>query len=339
MKEKLEAIRREALEALKNSETAEQIEAFRVAFLGKKGKLTAVLRSMGSLAPEERPIVGSLANEIRTLVEAHVEEKKKAISEAEKKKKLRDEIIDVTMPGKRKTRGSLHPLARVQRDLEEIFLGMGFSIVDGPDVEYDHYCFEALNMPKDHPARDTQDTFYITDSILLRTQTSSVQIRTMENKKPPIRIISPGRVYRSDTVDATHSPLFHQLEGLVIDKGVTMADLAGTLEAFVRALYGKGMKIRFRPHHFPYTEPSAEVDMSCFACGQKGCPMCKGEGWIEILGCGMVHEAVLRECGIDPTVYSGFAFGIGIERVAMMKYDIDDMRLLYENDTRFLKQF
>ena len=339
MRPKLEAIRKEALEALKKAEKPEEIEAFRVGFLGKKGSLTAVLRSMGSLSPEERPAIGSLANEIRQFIEKNVEEKKKAILDAQKKKKLRDEIIDVTMPGKKRNFGALHPLAQVQRDLEDIFIGMGFSIVDGPDVEYDHYCFEALNMPKDHPARDTQDTFYITDNILLRTQTSSVQIRTMENKKPPIRIISPGRVYRSDTVDATHSPLFHQLEGLVIDKGVTMADLAGTLEAFVRALYGKGMKVRFRPHHFPYTEPSAEVDMSCFACGQKGCPICKGEGWIEILGCGMVHETVLRECGIDPEVYSGFAFGIGLERIAMMRYDIDDMRLLYENDTRFLKQF
>lgn len=339
MKEKLEEIKREALNTIKNAHAMDEIEAFRVAFLGKKGKLTAVLRSMGSLSPEERPIVGSLANEIRTFIEKNVEEKKKAILETEKKKKLSSEVIDVTMPGKKRSFGTLHPLARVQRDLEDIFLGMGFSIVDGPDVEYDHYCFEALNMPKDHPARDTQDTFYITDNILLRTQTSSVQIRTMEKTKPPIRIISPGRVYRSDTVDATHSPLFHQLEGLVIDKGITMTDLAGTLETFVRALYGNDMKIRFRPHHFPYTEPSAEVDMSCFACGQKGCPICKGEGWIEILGCGMVHETVLAECGIDPTVYSGFAFGIGLERIAMMKYDIDDMRLLYENDVRFLKQF
>lgn len=272
MREKLEAIRKEALEALKKAEKPEEIEAFRVGFLGKKGSLTAVLRSMGSLSPEERPAIGSLANEIRQFIEKNVEEKKKAILDAEKKKKLRDEIIDVTMPGKKRNFGALHPLAQVQRDLEDIFIGMGFSIVDGPDVEYDHYCFEALNMPKDHPARDTQDTFYITDNILLRTQTSSVQIRTMENKKPPIRIISPGRVYRSDTVDATHSPLFHQLEGLVIDKGVTMADLAGTLEAFVRALYGKGMKVRFRPHHFPYTEPSAEVDMSCFACGRRAAP-------------------------------------------------------------------
>lgn len=335
----LETIKAEALEALKRAQDAEELEALRLEFLGKKGKLTAVLRGMGALAPEERPAVGQLANEIRDRIEKHVEEKKQAIAKAAKQKKLRDEVIDVTLPGKRRARGGLHPLAQVSRDLENIFLGMGFSIVEGPDVEYDHYCFEALNMPKDHPARDTQDTFYITDNILLRTQTSSVQIRTMEKQKPPIRIISPGRVYRSDTVDATHSPLFHQLEGLVIDKGVTMADLAGTLEAFLRALFGEDTRIRFRPHHFPYTEPSAEVDMSCFVCGQKGCSMCKGEGWIEILGCGMVHEKVLADCGIDPTVYSGFAFGIGLERVAMMKYGIDDMRLLYENDTRFLRQF
>ncbi len=339
MKQQLEKIRAEALEILKNVQGAEEIEAFRLGFLGKKGKLTAVLRGMGALKPEERPVIGQLANDIRDMIEKNVEEKKQVIAQAAKQKKLRNEVIDVTLPGKRSPRGKLHPLTQVSRDLENIFLGMGFSIVEGPDVEYDHYCFEALNMPKDHPARDTQDTFYITDNILLRTQTSSVQIRTMEKQKPPIRIISPGRVYRSDTVDATHSPLFHQLEGLVIDKGVTMADLAGTLEAFVRALYGEGTNIRFRPHHFPYTEPSAEVDMSCFVCGQKGCSMCKGEGWIEILGCGMVHEKVLSDCGIDPTVYSGFAFGIGLERVVMMKYGIDDMRLLYENDTRFLRQF
>lgn len=339
MKQRLEEIRLEAKKELEIADSMEKLEAIRVGFLGKKGSLTAVLRSMGSLSAEERPVVGSLANEIRVFIEESVNEKKGYILSKEKERKLRDEIIDVTLPGKRKSVGKLHPLSQVQRELENIFIGMGFTIVEGPDVEYDHYCFEALNMPKDHPARDTQDTFYITDNILLRTQTSSVQIRTMENEKPPIKIISPGRVYRSDAVDATHSPLFHQLEGLVIDKGITMSDLAGTLEAFVRSLYGKGMKIRFRPHHFPYTEPSAEVDMSCFACGQKGCSMCKGEGWIEILGCGMVHAEVLRGCGIDPEVYSGFAFGIGIERVAMMKYDIDDMRLLYENDVRFLKQF
>lgn len=339
MKEQLEQIRKEAAEALENAHTMEDIELLRVAFLGKKGKLTAVLRGMGALSAEERPKIGLLANEIRDYIEAEVEKTKESIAAAEKQKKLRDEIIDVTLPGKRKTAGSLHPLAQVARDLSDVFIGMGFSVVEGPDVEYDHYCFEALNMPKDHPARDTQDTFYITDNILLRTQTSSVQIRTMEKQKPPIRIISPGRVYRSDTVDATHSPLFHQLEGLVIDKGVTMSDLAGTLQEFVRALFGSDIKIRFRPHHFPYTEPSAEVDMSCFVCGQKGCSVCKGEGWIEILGCGMVHESVLEGCGIDPKEYSGFAFGIGIERVAMMRYGIDDMRLLYENDTRFLKQF
>ena len=339
MKEQLKNIRLEAEAALADAHKLEEIENVRIEFLGKKGKLTAVLRGMGALTPEERPIIGQLANEVRAMLEEGIEVRKKAILDEVKRDKLRNEIIDVTLPGKRKNAGKLHPLAKVSRELENIFLGMGFSIVEGPDVEYDHYCFEALNMPKDHPARDTQDTFYITDNILLRTQTSSVQIRTMENKKPPIRIISPGRVYRSDAVDATHSPLFHQIEGLVIDKGVTMSDLAGTLEAFVQALYGKDMKIRFRPHHFPYTEPSAEVDMSCFMCGQKGCSMCKGEGWIEILGCGMVHEKVLEDCGIDPKEYSGFAFGIGLERVAMMKYDIDDMRLLYENDTRFLKQF
>ena len=253
--------------------------------------------------------------------------------------RLKSETLDVTLPGKRAKIGRPHPLDAVLEDVEEVFLGMGFDIVEGPEVETDHYCFEALNMPPHHPARDTQDTFYISDSVLLRTQTSSVQIRTMEKMKPPIRIISPGRVYRSDAVDATHSPLFHQIEGLVIDKGVTMGDLKGTLELLMKRLYGDSAKIRLRPHHFPYTEPSAEVDMMCFNCHGAGCSMCKQEGWVELLGAGMVHPKVLEECGIDPEVYSGFAFGIGLERITMGRYNINDMRLLYENDMRFLEQF
>ena len=247
--------------------------------------------------------------------------------------------MDVTVPGTPALVGHVHPIARIQREMEEIFIGMGFDIVEGPEVEYDYYNFQALNIPPDHPARDTQDTFYISENILLRTQTSSVQARTMETRKPPIRIVSPGRVYRSDAVDATHSPLFHQMEGLVIDKGVTMGNLKGALEMFAQTMFGAETKVRFRPHHFPFTEPSAEVDVSCFACGGKGCRLCKGEGWIEILGAGMVHPNVLTMGGIDPEEYSGFAFGMGIERIAMLKYHIDDMRHLYENDVRFLTQF
>ena len=253
--------------------------------------------------------------------------------------RLKNEVIDVTMPGKKRPAGSLHPLTQVLNEIKDIALGMGFEIAEGPEIELDYYNFEALNIPKNHPARDTQDTFYISDNVVLRTQTSPMQIRVMENKKPPLRIIAPGRVYRSDAVDATHSPIFHQIEGLVVDKGITMADLKGTLEVFIKSLYGQNTRLRFRPHHFPFTEPSAEVDISCFVCGGEGCRVCKGEGWIEILGCGMVHPKVLRTCGIDPEVYSGFAFGLGLERIAMGMYDIDDMRLLYENDARFLKQF
>ena len=261
------------------------------------------------------------------------------LKQAAMERKLVEEKIDVTMPSSAMKVGALHPLTKVQRELENIFIGMGFSIVEGPEVEYDYYNFQALNIPENHPARDTQDTFYITENILLRSQTSPVQVRVMEKQKPPIRIISPGRVYRSDDVDATHSPLFHQLEGLVVDRGITMGDLKGTLELFAKNLFGEETKIRFRPHHFPFTEPSAEVDVSCFACGGKGCRLCKGEGWIEILGAGMVHPKVLAGCGIDPEEYSGFAFGLGLERIAMLKYHIDDMRLLYENDIRFISQF
>ncbi len=339
MKEQLEKIRRAAEEALAAADSGEAIEAARVRFLGRKGELTAVLHSMGSLSSEERPIIGQLANEIRTFIENGTEKKKAELAAEEKAKKLKNEVIDVTIPGRRRREGRLHPLTQVLDEVTAIFTGMGFTVAEGPDVELDYYNFEALNIPADHPARDTQDTFYINDEILLRTQTSPVQVRVMERTKPPIRIISPGRVFRSDAVDATHSPVFHQIEGLVVDKGITMADLKGTLEAFVKALYGNDAKIRLRPHHFPFTEPSAEVDVSCFVCGGKGCGVCKGEGWIEILGSGMVHPKVLANCGIDPEIYSGFAFGLGLERIVMRRYNIDDLRLFFENDMRFLKQF
>ena len=337
MRETLEKIRKEALEAL--SAPSAEIEELRIRYLGKKGELTAVLRGMGKLSAEERPVIGQLANDVRAEIEKKIDELNQKKNAALLEAKLRAEKLDVTVPGDDVRAGHFHPLSLVQRQLEDIFLGMGYSIVDGPEVEYDYYNFQALNIPPDHPARDTQDTFYITDNILLRSQTSPVQARVMEKTQPPIKIISPGRVYRSDAVDATHSPLFHQLEGLVIDRGITMGDLKGTLEMFAKRMFGEDTRIRFRPHHFPFTEPSAEVDVSCFVCGGTGCRLCKGEGWIEILGAGMVHPNVLRNCGIDPEEYSGFAFGLGIERIALLKYHIDDMRLLYENDIRFLNQF
>ena len=340
MKETLSRIKAEALEAIASPETDDAaLEALRIKYLGKKGELTAVLRGMGQLSPEERPIVGQIANEVRAEIEAAITEKKASLADAALDAKLIAEKLDVTVPGKKSRVGHRHPLTLVQRDMEDIFIGMGFSIAEGPEVEYDYYNFQALNIPENHPARDTQDTFYITDKILLRSQTSPVQARTMEVQKPPIRIISPGRVYRSDAMDATHSPLFHQMEGLVVDKGITMGDLKGMLETFARQEFGEETKVRFRPHHFPFTEPSAEVDISCFMCGGKGCRLCKGEGWIEILGAGMVHPNVLRNCGIDPEVYSGFAFGMGVERIAMLKYHVDDIRHFYENDVRFIEQF
>ena len=308
-------------------------------YLGKKGELTAVLRSMGSLSPEERPAFGQRANEVRAQIEAEIERRQTEMKSAMRDRALRAEKLDVTVPGEDVPFGHIHPLSRVQHEIEDIFIGMGYSIAEGPEVELDYYNFQALNIPPEHPARDTQDTFYITDNVLLRSQTSPVQVHVMEKERPPIRILSPGRVYRSDAVDATHSPLFHQIEGLVVDRGVTMGDLKGTLAMFARRMFGSDTKIRFRPHHFPFTEPSAEVDVSCFACGGKGCRFCKGEGWIEILGAGMVHPNVLSGCSIDPEEYSGFAFGLGVERVALLKYHIDDMRLLYENDVRFLGQF
>ena len=339
MKEKLQAIKAAVLREMDAVRSNEEVEALRVKYLGKKGELTGILRSMGSLTPEERPAMGKLVNEVREQIEEVIAAKKELMQSAAMTLRLEKERLDVTAPAPVRTIGGRHPIAKVTEELEDIFIGMGFDIVDGPEVEYDYYNFEALNTPPGHPARDAQDTFYVNDKVLLRSQTSTVQIRTMEKQKPPIRIVSPGRVYRSDAVDATHSPMFHQMEGLVVDKGITMGDLKGTLELFARTLFGEDTRLRFRPHHFPFTEPSAEVDVSCFVCGGKGCSVCKKEGWIEILGAGMVHPNVLRGCGIDPEVYTGFAFGLGIERIVMKKYGIGDMRLLYENDVRFLRQF
>ena len=336
MKEIIEKLRATALEELAKSD---DVEALRIKYLGKKGELTALLRGMGGVSPEERPKIGQLVNELRETIEGAIEQKQKELSEKALELKLAAQTIDVTVPGKEIPVGRRHPLAQTEKTMRDVFVGLGFTVAEGPEVEYDYYNFEALNLPKNHPARDTQDTFYITDNILLRSQTSPVQVRVMEKQKPPIRIISPGRVYRADPADASHSPIFHQLEGLCVDKGITMSDLKGVLELFAKKMFGENTRVRFRPHHFPFTEPSAEVDVSCFVCGGKGCKLCKGEGWIEILGAGMVHPFVLSNCGIDPEEYSGFAFGVGIERVAMITLGIDDMRLLYENDERFLSQF
>jgi phenylalanyl-tRNA synthetase alpha chain len=339
MKVQLEAIKNSALQALSGALKPEDIEQLRVKYLGKKGELTGILRQMGKLSAEERPLMGQLANEVRAAIELAIDEKKAQLEEAIFQHKMEAEALDVTMPGNKRKLGKVHPITQVRQEIEDIFVGMGFEIKDGPEVELDYYNFEALNLPADHPARDTQDTFYISDKVLLRTQTSPVQVRTMEVQKPPIRMISPGRVYRSDAVDATHSPVFTQIEGLVVDKGVSMSDLKGTLETFTKRLYGEDSVVRFRPHHFPFTEPSAEMDIMCFNCGGKGCRLCKGEGWIELLGAGMVHPKVLANCGIDPEEYSGFAFGMGLERVVMRRYGIDDLRLFTENDVRFLNQF
>ncbi|MCI8331660.1 MAG: phenylalanine--tRNA ligase subunit alpha [Clostridiales bacterium] len=340
MREKLQEIKEKTLAAITTGDiNLARLEEIKVACLGKKGSLTAVLRGMGGLSAEERPVIGQLANQVRQDIEKAIEDTKARLKEEELNRTLRRETIDVTVPGNKAALGKAHALYQVEREICDIFVSMGFDIAEGPEVEYDYYNFEALNIPPNHPARDTQDTFYITDRVLLRSQTSPVQIRTMEKQKPPIRIISPGRVYRSDALDATHSPVFHQIEGLVVDKGITMGDLKGILETYAKALFGADVKLRFRPHHFPFTEPSAEVDVSCLLCGGEGCRLCKGEGWIEILGAGMVHPNVLRGCGIDPDVYSGFAFGMGVERIAMKKYEIDDIRYFYENDTRFLSQF
>ncbi|MBQ4472675.1 MAG: phenylalanine--tRNA ligase subunit alpha [Lachnospiraceae bacterium] len=339
MKENLERIQSEALAQIGASEHVESLNDVRVSFLGKKGALTAVLKGMKDVAPEDRPKVGQMVNDARAAIEKAMEEKRQAFLSALKAEKIKNETIDVTLPAKKPAQGHRHPNTIALEEVERIFIGMGYEVVEGPEVEYDLYNFEKLNIPEGHPAKDEQDTFYINKNIVLRTQTSSVQARIMEKGELPIRIISPGRVFRSDEVDATHSPSFHQIEGLLIDKNITFADLKGTLAEFAKQLFGEETKVKFRPHHFPFTEPSAEMDVSCFKCGGKGCRFCKGSGWIEILGCGMVHPHVLEMCGIDPEVYNGFAFGVGLERIALLKYEIDDMRLLYENDIRFLKQF
>ena len=339
MKEELEALRLQAEAAAAEALDEKQIEEIRVKYLGKKGEITALLKLMGGLSPEERPKMGQLVNDAKQAVESTIAQRRAKLKEKATELKLKAETIDITLPEKEVQAGGLHPLSIVTNDLIDIFQSMGFDVLDGPEVETDYYNFECLNVPEDHPARDMQDTFYLADKILLRTQTSAAQIRTMENRKPPIRIICPGRVFRADEVDATHSPVFHQLEGLVVDKGVTMCDLMGVLEQFAREIYGDDVKVRFRPSFFPFTEPSVEVDVSCTECGGKGCRVCKGEGWIEILGAGMVHPNVLRCCGIDPEVYTGFAFGIGIDRITTTRYKISDIRLLFENDKRFLEQF
>ena len=339
MQEKLITIKENAFNELSNADNSARLEEIRVKYLGKKGELTTILRSMGGLSKEERPLVGKLVNEAKNEVESKIEEKVKLIKEQEKNSKLASEVIDISLPGKKNNVGKRHPLDLTLESMKDIFISMGFTVEEGPEVELDYYNFEALNIPKNHPARSEQDTFYINDNLVLRTQTSPVQIRVMENQAPPIKMIAPGKVYRSDAVDATHSPIFYQMEGLVIDKGVTFADLKGTLELFAKKMFGDKVKTKFRPHHFPFTEPSAEMDATCFVCEGKGCRVCKGSGWIELLGCGMVHPEVLRNCGIDPEVYSGFAFGFGVDRMVMLKYGIDDIRLLYESDMRFLDQF
>lgn len=339
MKEMLESIKAEAVKQIQESDALEKLNDVRVAFLGKKGKLTSVLKSMKEVAPEDRPMVGQMVNEARVMIENFLDETKAKMEQAALNLRLQTEVIDVTLPAEKNQVGHRHPNTIALEEAERIFVGMGYEVVEGPEIEYDYYNFEALNIPANHPAKDEQDTFYINDKIVLRTQTSPVQVRVMEQGKLPIRMIAPGRVFRSDEVDATHSPSFHQIEGLVVDKNITFADLKGTLQEFAKQLFGQETKVKFRPHHFQFTEPSAEVDVTCFKCGGKGCRFCKGEGWIEILGCGMVHPNVLRMSGIDPEEYSGFAFGVGLERIALLKYEIDDMRLLYENDDRFLKQF
>ena len=339
MKAKLQAIKEEALSLMETADSLDKLNEVRVGFLGKKGKLTAVMKGMKDVAPEDRPAFGQMVNEVRGQIEAVLEDTRKKLEAQALEQQLAEEVIDVTLPAKKNNVGHRHPNTIALEEVERIFIGMGYEVVEGPEVEYDKYNFELLNIPANHPAKDEQDTFYVNKEIVLRTQTSPVQARIMEQGKLPIRVISPGRVFRSDEVDATHSPSFHQIEGLVIDKNITFADLKGTLEQFAKELFGENTKTKFRPHHFPFTEPSAEVDVSCFKCGGKGCRFCKGSGWIEILGCGMVHPHVLEMCGIDPNEYTGFAFGVGLERIALLKYETDDMRLLYDNDARFLRQF
>ena len=339
IEQKVKEIQDAAVSAIMGADGLDRLNEVRVAFLGKKGSLTAVLKSMKNVDPEDRPKVGKWVNDARAEIEEHMTEMKNRLDAEKMARELEKEKIDVTLPPKMKFVGHRHPNTIALEEVERIFIGMGYEVIEGPEIEYDDYNFTKLNIPANHPAKDEQDTFYITKDILLRTQTSPVQARVMEQGKLPIRMISPGRVFRSDEVDATHSPSFHQIEGLVIDKNITFADLKGTLDVFAKELFGPETKTKFRPHHFPFTEPSAEVDVSCFKCGGKGCRFCKGSGWIEILGCGMVHPHVLEMCGIDPNEYTGFAFGVGLERIALLKYEIDDMRLLYENDVRFLRQF
>lgn len=337
--EKLEEIRKKTLENIAGAGNLEELNEVRLAVLGKKGELKELMKGMRELSAEERPRFGQMVNDVRQIVERELADRKARMEQELLDRKLAAEAIDVTLPAKKAKLGHRHPNTRVLDEVERIFTGMGYEVVEGPEIEYDYYNFEALNIPANHPAKDEQDTFYINKDILLRTQTSPVQVRVMEKGKLPIRMIAPGRVFRADEVDATHSPSFHQIEGMVIDKNITMADLKGTLLEFAHKMFGEDVKLKFRPHHFPFTEPSAEVDVSCFKCGGKGCRFCKGEGWIEILGCGMVHPDVLRMSGIDPEEYQGFAFGVGLERISLLKYEIDDMRLLYENDDRFLSQF
>ena len=339
MKEKLKMLQEKASEAFREAKEIKDVDELKVKYLGKKGELTRLLKDLGRLSAEERPIIGQFANDVRQDIETMLEETKKRLTAAEMERRMEKEKIDVTMPGKAQPEGHKHPMSIVIDELCDIFMGMGYEVAESPEVEKDYYNFEALNIPKNHPARDEQDTFYINGEILLRTQTSPMQVRTMEKGKLPIRMVCPGAVYRSDEVDATHSPVFHQMEGLVVDKNITMVDLKGALITFARELFGEDVKVRFRPHHFPFTEPSAEMDVTCFACGGEGCRVCKGEGYIELLGCGMVHPKVLKMSGIDPEEYSGFAFGMGLERVAMQRYGITDLRLLFENDMKFLKQF
>ena len=341
MKELMQSLREASIKAINESDNPESIEALRVKYLGKKGELTAILRQMGKLTPEERPVMGQLANQLRAEIEEAIDLRKTMLSKAILEKQLEAEAVDVTLPGEQQPIGHKHPMYNVLDQIKDIFIGMGFEIVDGPEVELADYNFTKLNIDEGHPSRDWTDTFYFTEDgrILLRTQTSPMQVHAMETKSLPIRMIAPGRVYRKDEVDATHSPMFHQIEGMVIDKGVTMADLKATLNLVVEKIYGEGTVTRFRPHHFPFTEPSCELDIQCHKCGGKGCPTCKGEGWIEVLGAGMVHPKVLSGCGIDPDVYSGWAFGMGLERLAMGEYKITDLRLIFENDVRFLEQF
>ncbi len=339
MREKINEILERTLEELKNANDSQSLDAVRVRVLGKKGELTGILRGMGQVAADMRPKIGQWVNEARERLEEAISEAQKKIAERELEKRLEDEKVDVTMPVEGRSAGSLHPMSIVLEQLLDIFTGMGFEAVEGPEVELDHYNFELMNIPKNHPARDAQDTFYIDDNVVLRTHTSPVQARIMTTRKPPIRIVSFGRVYRADEADATHSPVFHQMEGLVIDENISMGDLKGTLDTFARRLYGEGVTTRFRPSFFPFTEPSAEVDLTCAACRGKGCRICKDTGWIEVLGSGMVNPKVLEMCGIDSRKYSGFAFGMGVERLSNLKYNVPDMRYLYENDVRFLKQF